>query len=198
MTTTPTRTPRTRTFAVAGLLALAAVAVLVLGVLPTAADNGNDDLDPISVELLAGPAAFTDDVAAQIRNKFVGRGTDVMNLRDASNIAVAEITIQPGAIVPWHTHPGPVLITIADGEEDADAFVYVLAEDCVERSYQAGEALIDAGGNNVHLAYNPSETDATVVLATFLGADGDLTVAVDEQDELDAQCGIDRNHNTDH
>lgn len=120
--------------------------------------------NPITVELLGGPAEFTDDVAVQIRNKFYGRGTDSINLQDGSNIITARVTFQPGAVFPWHTHPGPVLITVVEGE-----FVYTLAEDCLDRWYPAGTALIDAGFQNVHSAYNPSATQETVVVATFLG-----------------------------
>jgi len=134
---------------------------------------------PIQVELITPIAEFTDDVAIQVRNRFYGRGTDVMNLRDASNIAVAKITIQPKAVFPWHTHPGPVLITVVEGD-----FVYVLAEDCVDRWYPLGTAVIDAGFGNIHTAYNPSETEETVVIATFLGvpAGGPLTILDDGPD----------------
>lgn len=120
---------------------------------------------PLQVELIAAPAEFTDDVAIQVRNKFHGRGTDVLNLRDASRIAVAKVTIQPKAVFPWHTHPGPVLINVVEGD-----FVYVLAADCAQRWYTPGQALVDAGFDNVHSAFNPSATEETVVIATFLNA----------------------------
>ncbi len=157
---------------VAILLALAALA---LAVLPRGAGADND----ITTVLLTERAEFTDDVAVQIRNKFDGRGTDVINLRDASRVVVAEITIQPGAVFPWHTHPGPVVINIAEGDPDG-AFVYVLASDCVERHYGVGQALIDAGGDNIHTAYNPSDTHETVVIATIFGVpeDGPVTLPV--------------------
>jgi quercetin dioxygenase-like cupin family protein len=119
---------------------------------------------PITVEVLAGPAQFTDRVDVQVRNKFVGRGTDTINLQDASNIITARVTFQPGAVFPWHTHPGPVLITVVEGE-----FIYTLAEDCLDRWYPAGTALVDAGFSNVHSAHNPSDSQETVVIATFLG-----------------------------
>lgn len=119
---------------------------------------------PITVELLGGPAEFTDRVAVQIRNKFFGRGTDTINLQDASNIITARVTFQPGAVFGWHTHPGPVLVTVVEGE-----FIYTLAEDCLDRWYPEGTALIDAGFGNVHSAYNPSFSEETVVVATFLG-----------------------------
>lgn len=120
--------------------------------------------DPIAVELLGGPAEFTDKVAIQIRNKFFDRGTDTINLQDASNVITAKVTFQPGAVFPWHTHPGPVVITVVEGD-----FIYTLAEDCLDRWYPAGTALIDAGFSNVHSAYNPSDSQETVVVATFLG-----------------------------
>jgi quercetin dioxygenase-like cupin family protein len=122
---------------------------------------------PLLVELIAGPAEFTDDVAIQVRNKFYDRGNEVLNLRDASKIAVAKVTIQPKAVFPWHTHPGPVLINVIEGD-----FVYVLAADCIERWYSDGQAVVDAGFDNVHTAFNPSATEETVVIATFLGAIG--------------------------
>jgi quercetin dioxygenase-like cupin family protein len=125
---------------------------------------------PLAVELLAAPAEFTDEVAMQVRNKFFGRGTETLNMRDASRIAVAKITIQPKAVFPWHTHPGPVLINVVEGD-----FVYVLADDCLERWYTRGQAVIDAGFGNVHTAFNPSAAEETVVFATFLGVDGPLT-----------------------
>ena len=112
-----------------------------------------------------GPRSeFTDDVATQLRFRFDGAERQVVNLNDASRITTVEITIPPGAVYPWHTHPGPVLINVAEGE-----FVYRLAEDCTDREYSAGEALIDAGGDNIHTAYNPGTTDTTVI-ATILGA----------------------------
>jgi hypothetical protein len=59
-----------------------------------------------------------------------------------------------------------------------------------------GEAFVDPGGDNVHMAYNPSKTEEAVIGATFLGmpAEGHLTVPVDEVEgaELDARCEIDR------
>ncbi len=135
--------------------------------------------NPISVELLTPLSEFTDDVSVQIRNKFLGRETQALNVRDGSNIAVARVTFQPGAVFPWHTHPGPVLITVVEGD-----FIYALADDCIYRWYTEGTAVIDAGFGNVHMAYNPSLTDQTVVVATFLGVPdgGPLTILAEGPD----------------
>jgi len=183
MTTTWITRRRTKTSAAVALVAILGAVGLFGGMSPGAAAPS-----PIAVTPLTERAAFTDDVAVQIRNRFPGRGTDVLNMRDASNAFVAEVVIQPGATFPWHTHPGPVVINIAGGE-----FTYVLGEDCLEREYEGGQALIDAGGDNVHTAFNPGDTE-TVVIATFFDVpdEGALTVPVDEEqmDRLDDRCGL--------
>jgi hypothetical protein len=189
--TTTRMTHIARPVTVAAILALAA-ALLAIGTNPSGAVHGPE---PIQAEPLTQRHTFTDDVAIQVRDKPDGRSTEVVNLRDASNIAVVEITIPPGAQFPWHTHPGPVLASVVEGDEDG-AFVYVYADDCVERPYDIGEAFVDPGGKNIHTAYNPSDTEETVVIATFLGVpdEGDLTVPVSEDKGayLDEKCGIER------
>jgi hypothetical protein len=177
----------------AGLMVLAAVGTLMLGTGPSEAQP-----PPIAPVPLTDRHEFTDDVRAQVRAKPDGRPMGVANLRDASNLAVLEITIQPGAQFPWHTHPGPVLVAITDGVDNGDAFVFIFADDCVERPYEAGQAFVDLG-KDVHMAYNPSD-EPTVVIATFLAApdadadDPRLTVPVpgDEGQALDDKCGIER------
>lgn len=155
------------TLVVVGLVVLA-----LTGFGATAAGPGEHRHGEITTTAIGPRSQFTDDVTALIPFRFDGQDGQVITLEDASRIATLEITIPPGAVYPWHTHPGPVLINVAEGE-----FVYRLAEDCVDREYQAGEALLDAGGDNVHTAYNPGTTSTTVI-ATVLGApaDGPLMV----------------------
>ena len=179
----PRRPVRTAPVMTVVLLALIVLAGLTAGVLATTAD----DDDP---GFLAGPAELTDDVAIQIRDGLDGHGTEVVNLRDASNVVVDEASVPAGEVLPWHTHPGPLLIVVAEGE-----FTYVLADDCVEREYREGEALIDPGGDTIHTAFNPQDDAETVLVATYLGVpdDGELTTLVDEEEaeELDDECDID-------
>lgn len=116
---------------------------------------------------------FTDDVDMQVRLRLDGAaGTNTMNIGDPSSVAVARLVVEPGAMFPWHTHPGPVLISVVSGD-----LVYVNADDCVERPYAAGTAFIDPGRGNVHTAFNDGDED-TVLVATFLDADatGPLTI----------------------
>jgi quercetin dioxygenase-like cupin family protein len=157
------------------------------GALVSAANHNNTPPPPILIEPLTLRHEFTDDVAAQIRLKPEGRPRTVVNLHDASKIAVLRFTVQPGVRFPWHTHPGLVLVTVTQGE-----LVYVYADDCVRRPYPADTAFVDPG-NNVHFAFNPSAGE-TILVATFLGipATGPLTipVAAATAAELDAKCGI--------
>jgi quercetin dioxygenase-like cupin family protein len=144
---------------------------------------------PIVAEPLTARHAFTDDVAVQIRVKPDGRPTEVINLEDASNIAVVRFTVQPGVRFPWHSHPGLVMVSVTQG-----MLVFVYADDCVQRPYPSGTAFVDPGFGNVHYAFNPTAGE-TIIVATFLGvppAPAPLTNVVDAQTSaaLDAKCQV--------
>ncbi len=138
----------------------------------------------IAVSLLTPRAGgvFTDDVALQFRFKLDGNPTRVINTSEPSQTITARITVQPGAQFPWHTHPGPVLVNVTQGE-----LVYVAANDCVHRHYPEGTAFVDPGRGNVHTAYSASEGE-TILVATFfeVPATGPLTIPV----EAPAGCQV--------
>ena len=131
---------------------------------------------------------FTDDVSMTLTQELEGLDSHEVDIDNASHLWIAEFTIEPGTVFPWHTHPAVVVMGVTEGD-----FVFVLAEDCVRRAYTSGEALVDPG-DRIHTAYNPSDTSETVIVAAYLGApaDGDLTLPVpaDEAGELDAQCDL--------
>lgn len=145
---------------------------------------------PIAVELLSPRSVFTDDVDLQFRYKLDGNPTRVINSSDPSRTVVARITVQPGAQFPWHTHPGPVIVNVAQGE-----LVYVQAVDCVERSYPAGEAFVDPGRGNVHTAFNPTGGE-TVLIATFFEtpASGAITIPADAPSDCEVEAGTHSSH----
>ena len=149
--------------------------------------TADDPPPPIAVEMLTARHEFTDDVAVQVRIRPDGRPTEVVNLKDASRIAVLRFTVQPGVRFPWHSHPGLVMVSVTEGE-----LVFVYADDCIERPYPVGTAFVDPGFGNVHYAFNPTDGE-TVIVATFLGVPptGPLTLPVDpaEATALDAKCG---------
>ncbi|MCE9661963.1 cupin domain-containing protein [Halomonas sp. M5N1S17] len=143
-------------------LAALTVGALALAVPPLAA---GDDPPPIAVQELTQRSAIIDEVSIQITLATEGRDRQVLEVPEPGRVAMAEITVQPGAAFPWHSHPGPVIATIRQGE-----LVYVYADDCVERPYRAGELFIDPGFDNIHSSFNPSEDEVAVVVATFLNA----------------------------
>ena len=143
---------------------------------------------PIASEPLTQRHQFTDDVSVQVRLKPSGRSREVVNIDDASRMAVVRFTIQPGVRFPWHSHPGLVMVAVTQGE-----LVFVYGDDCVQRRYPTGTAFVDPGFGNVHYAFNPTAAEL-VIVATFLGvpnAPAALTNAVSptEATALDAKCG---------
>lgn len=162
---------------------LAAATALVLPSLAQAQE-------PIAVEFLSPRSVFTDDVNLQFRYKLDGNSTQVINSSAPSRTVVARITVQPGAQFPWHTHPGPVIVNVAQGE-----LVYVQADDCVERSYRNGTAFIDPGRGNVHTAFNPTGGE-TVLIATFFEApaSGPLTIPAAAPDSCQVEAGTHASH----
>jgi quercetin dioxygenase-like cupin family protein len=141
------------------LLAAAATSVLLYG----GTAHANPTPAPVAVEVLTPRAAFTDVATLQLSLKD-GHGTSVIKASDPSHIVTTKATVQPGAQIPWHTHAGPVFVTIAEGE-----MTYVSSEGCVSRRYPVGTAFIDPGHGHVHTAYNSGKA-LTVFFATFFEA----------------------------
>jgi len=140
----------------AALLGAAAVGAVAL---PSAAQQ-----PPIASEPLSPRSVFTDDVDVKLKVKVDGKERVVVNATDASRTQIVRFTVQPGAKFPWHTHPGPVIVNVTQGE-----LVYVDSEDCSEHSYAAGTAFVDPGHGHAHTAYNPTAAP-TVLVATFFEA----------------------------
>jgi quercetin dioxygenase-like cupin family protein len=119
---------------------------------------------PIAAEPLTPRSVFVDDVGLKFMIKQDGRATDVVGVKDPSWTVVVRYTVQPGAQFPWHSHAGPVVVNLVSG-----ALTYVGAEDCVPRTYAAGQAFVDPGQGHVHTAFNPTNAP-TVFVATFFDA----------------------------
>lgn len=131
---------------------------------------------PIALEPLGARASFPDDVSIKLKVKPEGSGTSVVHLRDASCVAVVRIVVQPGARFPLHTHPGPVVVSVAEG-----GLTYVVAATCQERVYPAGTAFVDTG-TDVHSAYG-SSPGVTTLFATFLSAPATGPLTLPEADQ---------------
>lgn len=64
-----------------------------------------------------------------------------------------ELTLQPGGHTGWHSHPGPVLVTVKSG-----TFRYQ-DTDCSYTDYHTGDTVVDEGGGHVHIGRNPNDDD---------------------------------------
>ena len=129
-------------------------------------DDAVDEPVGFSIEVLAPHATFPDEIAAAFSITYPDgqMGTLESTLDDASTVIVAEATWEPAGTVGWHTHPGTAIVSIVEGELDVTN-----ERDCVTHTYTSGEAFVDPGLGNVHIATNPSDTERTVAYATFLG-----------------------------
>jgi quercetin dioxygenase-like cupin family protein len=80
------------------------------------------------------------------------------------DVVTQTITIIPGGHTGWHSHPGPVFVTIATG-----TMTFYDGDDptCSQIVYRTGDAFIDEGGGHVHIARNEGATDL-VLYATYL------------------------------
>jgi quercetin dioxygenase-like cupin family protein len=87
-----------------------------------------------------------------------------ISTRDDVQIVTQTITIAPGGHTGWHSHPGPVFVTISAG-----TMTFYDADDpsCSAGTYATGDSFVDRGGGHVHNARNESTVDL-VLYATYL------------------------------
>lgn len=131
--------------------------LVALAIVPSSAQT------PITAVPLSGRSVFTDDVGLKVKVSHGGQ-TRVVTTNDPSRTVVVQYTIAPGAVFPWHSHAGPVIVNVVQG-----SLVYVGADDCDRHTYPAGTAFADLGHGDVHSAFNPGSTD-TILVATFFEA----------------------------
>jgi quercetin dioxygenase-like cupin family protein len=153
--------------------ACAATAAFGAATLPSSAQ-----VAPIASEPLGSRSVFPDRVELKFKVKDHDGEMTVVSTKDASRTATVKFTVQPGARFPWHTHAGPVVVNVAQGE-----LVYIESDDCGEHGYKAGQAFVDSGHGHVHSAYNPGATP-TVFYATFFEApaEGPLSIPASAPD----------------
>lgn len=119
-----------------------------------------DEPDGFEVEIIQEHASFTDGVAATFEVTYDDADEPiVVDLDDASTVILAEATWEEGAESGWHRHPGMSIVRMIEGEIE-----HTMEDDCVPRTYSAGDAWIDPG--HVHKADSEGGALAHV---TFLG-----------------------------
>jgi len=87
-----------------------------------------------------------------------------ISTRDDVQIVTQTITIAPGGHTGWHSHPGPVFVTISAG-----TMTFYDADDpsCSAGTYATGDSFVDRGGGHIHIAHNEGTVDL-VLYATYL------------------------------
>jgi quercetin dioxygenase-like cupin family protein len=83
-----------------------------------------------------------------------------IDAKDGLTIQTQTITFQPGGQSGWHSHPGPVFISVKEGTMT----FYDL--NCNATVVSAGQGFLDAG-DDAHLARNESGSQATNVVTYF-------------------------------
>jgi quercetin dioxygenase-like cupin family protein len=94
----------------------------------------------------------------------------------ALDIAVQKIVFNPGANSGWHSHPGPVFISVIEG-----TMTFYESDDptCTPIVRHAGEGFVDVG-DHAHIARNETSEPATNVV-TYLVPPAAL-LRIDEPD----------------
>jgi hypothetical protein len=116
----------------------------------------------VGLLVVAGAALATPGVSV-LGAPVHARGTnaDELNIHSAAGIKLKtkgaldfvtqQITIDVGGTTGWHSHPGPVLVTVKSG---ALTVVYANDPTCSGRTFTAGQSFVDRGDETVHTARN--------------------------------------------
>ena len=112
---------------IVGITFLMLATAAAVNVVPSAA---LDPPPPIAAEPLTARSVFPDLIDMKLKLKSHDGGTTVINVDNPSRTVDVRYTVQPGARFPWHTHYGPVIVTIVSG-----SLSYVEAGTCDETTY---------------------------------------------------------------
>ena len=87
-----------------------------------------------------------------------------LRTKGATDVAVVENTVEPGGSFGWHSHPGPSLIIVKEGE-----ITFYRADDptCTPQIHRAGDAFIDEG-TGVHVGINRGSVNLVVIVTRLL------------------------------
>jgi quercetin dioxygenase-like cupin family protein len=82
----------------------------------------------------------------------------------ASDFIIQDIAFDAGGHSGWHSHPGPVLITVKNGTA---TFYQASDPDCTPQVYEAGSAFIEPM-NAIHAVQNESDVDELRLFDAFI------------------------------
>ena len=85
--------------------------------------------------------------------------------KGSADLVTQRIVIGGGGHTGWHSHPGPVLVTVKTGSL---RLIYADDKSCQGTVYDAGDSFIDRGDAVVHVARNESLLNEVELWATYL------------------------------
>jgi hypothetical protein len=91
----------------------------------------------------------------------------------ATDVAVQQITFAPGGKSGWHSHPGPVFITVQQGTM---TFYDSANPQCAPVTVTAGHGFVDGGTTYAHMAINQTGDPATNVVVYLAPVGGALKI----------------------
>jgi quercetin dioxygenase-like cupin family protein len=98
--------------------------------------------------------------------------------KGSADVVTQKIVIGGGGHTGWHSHPGPVLVTVKAG---ALRLIYANDETCQGTVYETGDSFIDRGDAVVHIARNESLMSEVELWATyFVPGEPGATFRLDE------------------
>ena len=116
-----------------------------------------------------------------LTNTPLARGTNVSDgtipLQVGTDVAMAQITVEPGGSSGWHSHPGGAIIVVKTGTLTVHRSI---GSQCQSATYSAGQAFIERPGE-VDQVVNES-TAPYVLLVTFPHVPQGVSARTDEPD----------------
>jgi hypothetical protein len=92
-----------------------------------------------------------------------------LKAKGSTDIVTQQIRIAPGGHTGWHSHPGPVLVTVKSGSVQ---LIYSNDTSCQGVVYEAGDSFVDRGDEVVHIA-RANPFDGVELWATYFVPGGD-------------------------
>ena len=107
-----------------------------------------------------------------------------ITLNKPSDVAVQQVTIEPGGSTGWHSHPGPAVVIVKSGSftlYDGDDRKCRGTTYSVDPASPVGKVFIDEGRGHVHIGRNEGSTN-TELYVTYLDVPAGAAPRIDVPD----------------
>jgi len=112
-----------------------------------------------------------------------GEARVTVRTKEDVDIVTTTATVAAGGFTGWHSHPGPVFVTVTQG-----ALTVYNVPDCQPQVYPAGTGFVEPSPKQVHLVRNESTVEAQFT-ATFILPVGAVR-RIDEPQPSGSNCPV--------